>query len=262
MPDSWHDEANARHYADFNRRFGLYQAASEDLVDLAGFGPDATVVDLACGTGVSTRVIARRLGPGGRVTAVDGSAAMLAIAAGEVADQRVSWLRSQAEDIGGRLTGPVDAVICNAAIWQTDLDAVAQAVGGLLRPAGRFAFNVGTGLLAGTGPASALPTALQAIAAREYGWSPPARVRPAAARLSVASIRDRLARAGLTVEEVVPLSYPQSADMLRAWLSVPVFTAAHLPGLGYDHRMRVLELAAGELSEPGESGWLAFVARR
>jgi SAM-dependent methyltransferase len=262
MPDSWHDEATARHYQDFNRRFRLYQAASEDLVALADFGPEATVVDLACGTGVTTQVIVSRLGPGGRVTAVDSSAAMLAIAAGEIADQRVSWLRCRAEDLAGRLTGPVDAVICNAAIWQADFGAVASAVGRLLAPGGRFVFNVGAGLLAGTGPVPPLPSVLQAIAAREYGWSPPAPARPPAARLSDAAIRDGLAAAGLTVESVRRLSYPQSADMLRAWLSVPVFTAGQLPGLAYDARLRVVEVAAAELREPGDSQWLAFVARR
>ena len=45
------------------------------------------------------------------------------------------------------MTGPVDAVVCNSAIWQADLAATAAAVRNLLVTGGRFVFNMGAGYL-------------------------------------------------------------------------------------------------------------------
>jgi ubiquinone/menaquinone biosynthesis C-methylase UbiE len=81
---------------------------------------DAAVLDLACGTGATTREILATLGSDGRVTAVDNSAAMLRVAAKSTADPRVTWIHARAESVGQHAIQPVGAVICNSAIWQTD----------------------------------------------------------------------------------------------------------------------------------------------
>jgi len=46
-----------------------------------------------------------------------------AVAASSVTDPRVTWIQSRAESVDRLGTEPVDAVICNSAIWQTDLAA-------------------------------------------------------------------------------------------------------------------------------------------
>src|ERR1700722_11062341 len=56
------------------------QQVSDRLVELAGVGPGARVLDIATGNGEPALSVARRVGPGGRVIATDQSAGMLAIA--------------------------------------------------------------------------------------------------------------------------------------------------------------------------------------
>ena len=50
------------------------------LIDLAEVGPGQRVLDLACGTGVVTRLAAERVGNVGRVVGLDVNGAMLTVA--------------------------------------------------------------------------------------------------------------------------------------------------------------------------------------
>ena len=52
------------------------------LIDLAEVQPSMHVLDVACGTGVVTRLAAERVGSAGRVLRLDINAAMLFVAAG------------------------------------------------------------------------------------------------------------------------------------------------------------------------------------
>ena len=51
----------------------VWSAETRDLWDRAGFGAGASLLDLGCGPGYAAIDLARRVGPGGRVLAVDQS---------------------------------------------------------------------------------------------------------------------------------------------------------------------------------------------
>ena len=96
---------------------------------------------------------------------------------------------------------------------------------------------------------------MQAIAAEDHGWALPGPGtqtwrRP---RLSQESICQDLSNAGFEVEQVEEFSYEQSAEAQRAWLSITIFTKDRLPGLPYQHRMRVLEKAYERLEPRRDS---------
>jgi SAM-dependent methyltransferase len=268
--DSWAEEDNPRHYDAFARQHPSYQVTSRDLIGRFQPPPDARVLDLACGTGATTRELLAVLGPEGRVIGADKSAGMLAMAASASADPRVTWIQAFAESVNEHVTGPVDAVLCNSAIWQTDLARTAMAVHDVLAIGGRFAFNVPVGFLdVGAGePAderNALSREMTAIASQDYGWTPPdagtpLRPRPTLSRESIAGLLDS---AGFEVEEMADFAFPESAESLRAWLSVPIFTRDALRGLPYADRMRVLDkayLRAGP-AESQPARWVVFVSR-
>jgi SAM-dependent methyltransferase len=269
--DSWGEDDNARRYDVFARQHSMYQNTSRDLIALAGLSADAVVLDLACGTGVTSREILATLGPGGEVIGADKSAAMLAVAARVIADPRVTWVQARAENVNRHVTAPVDDVVCNSAIWQTDLAATATAVRNILATGGRFVFNVGAGLLgqhedpnfADDRPSPI--TIMRDIAAQDYGWRPPdpGPARPERPRLSPESICRCLDGAGFDVEQIAEFTYQDDAGAERAWLSVPIFTKDYLPGLPYQDRMRVLAKAYARLGpdQAEQSHWVAFAAR-
>jgi SAM-dependent methyltransferase len=273
--DHWGEDDNARRYDEYAREYPSYRETSRDLIavalpsDDAGVA-DAAVVDLACGTGATTREILAMLSSDGRVTAVDNSAAMLGMAAKSTADPRVTWIHARAESVGQHAIQPVDAVICNSAIWQTDFAATAMAVRAVLKPGSRFAFNVPVDFLDDADSHGSddryplLLSEMRAIAERDYGWAPDDRApRRARRRLSRESICRALVAAGYDTEQVTDVTHHDSAESQRAWLSIPIFTRDRLAGLPYEDRMRVLDKAYERLG-PGQTEparWVVFAAR-
>ncbi len=270
--DPWESAENALAYAEFARRHSTYRHTSRDLVDLARLAADAKVVDLACGTGITTEAVLAVLGERGSIVAVDASEAMLAAARSLVADERVTWLRAPAEHLSEYALGDMDAVVCNSAIWQTDVRATATEVHRVLRPGGRFVFNLGTAMLADHPDASQqsdpLMDLMKAIAARERSWVPsePASVQFPAQELSEGWLRQVLGEAGFQIEPARALRYQASLEEQHAWLSIPIFTLRPLGGLSYEQRKNVLDEAYQRLTdsrpEPATTEWMAFTARR
>lgn len=238
MPDPlWNDPENARRYAQFARTYPMYRRTSADLVDRLALAGGARVLDLACGTGITTETVLRKLGPDGRVVAHDGSPAMQEQARRHVDDVRVDWVLGAAEDIGDLVSGPFDAVVCNSAIWQTDLTRTVPAIACLLRPGGRFACNVGDY----DGAAKQKPglhDLLMAYAVIDHDFVPRWGHRIG---LPVADIEATLQDNGLqTTRESV--AYPADPEQEYAWLQVPIFTG-RFRGLTYEQRMSALDKA-------------------
>ncbi|MCR9060593.1 MAG: methyltransferase domain-containing protein [Rhodobacteraceae bacterium] len=73
---------------------------AEALVDKLSLQASENVLDVACGTGVTTRLAKSKVGPMGRVDGLDINAAMLAKAK-EIADGLdIGWIESDVSDIG------------------------------------------------------------------------------------------------------------------------------------------------------------------
>jgi ubiquinone/menaquinone biosynthesis C-methylase UbiE len=200
----WDSDETAAGYAAFTAEFTMYRDTSRDLVELARPAPGAVVVDLACGTGVTTREILAALDQDGRVTGIDRSAAMLAVAGRSVTDSRGSWVRASAEEFDQAVPGPVDAVICNSAIWQTDFASTVRAAHAVLAPGGVLAFNIGAEFVRDTTDTTVptrfpLMTMMCQIAADQYGWSPPAQTVTGWPRPSEGDVGQLLDAAGFTI---------------------------------------------------------------
>lgn len=80
-------------------------------LDLVGPLDGAAVVDVGCGTGVVLGPLLQRLGPTGRVLAIDFAQAMLDIARSRHPDPRASWLCADALEAGVP-AGSVDVLLC------------------------------------------------------------------------------------------------------------------------------------------------------
>ncbi len=101
-----------------------------------GIRPDEHVVDAGCGTGNLTLALLTRLGPHGRVTALDISPAMLTRAARKITDARVSWHETSADRLPLR-NAACDRILCFSAWPHFDRpDAVIAEFRRVLRPGG------------------------------------------------------------------------------------------------------------------------------
>ncbi|OGJ87374.1 MAG: hypothetical protein A2268_14570 [Candidatus Raymondbacteria bacterium RifOxyA12_full_50_37] len=106
--------------------------------ELARFGiqPDDHVLDVGCGTGNLTAAILRQVSAQGKVTAIDMSDRMIAIAQSKIRDPRVTWLCDAVEHLDND-TGPFDRIICYS-VWPhlTNPRKAAAVFLNLLKPGG------------------------------------------------------------------------------------------------------------------------------
>jgi SAM-dependent methyltransferase len=128
------------------RAFGERIAeATLDYLALSGANPK-TAVDLACGTGAATLVLAAT---GMRVIGLDNSEAMLAVARRSAVEARlpVQWQLDDMRDF--RIDTPVDLVTCfydgvNYLTEPAEIEALFQSVTRALVPGGLFVFDLNT----------------------------------------------------------------------------------------------------------------------
>jgi len=114
-----------------SRRETAATTASQ-IIGLAAISLGERVIDLCCGPGLVSQLLAERVGPGGEVIGVDASAAMI-----ELARQNVAARNCLVPTL-------VDCVVATSA-WQNflfDKERIVPAVRAVLRPSGRFAFDV------------------------------------------------------------------------------------------------------------------------
>jgi SAM-dependent methyltransferase len=111
------------------------QVLIDVLCRLARADRPSLVVDLGCGTGLSTRVWAGRAR---RTVGVEANAAMLAAARAATRDWDVDYVEAYA-DATGLAGGSADIVTCSQSFHWMEPTATLAEIGRLLRPGGVFA---------------------------------------------------------------------------------------------------------------------------
>ncbi|MBS1582689.1 MAG: methyltransferase domain-containing protein [Acidobacteria bacterium] len=141
------------------------RAASELLARVPLEAPPA-VVDLGCGPGNSTALLAARW-PGARITGVDSSPEMLAAA--REAMPGIAWI--QGDVASWTPDAPVDLLFANAVLhWLPDHEALLPRLMGCLAPGGVLAVQMP---MNGDSPAHRRLRELAGPAGDSGGWRPP-----------------------------------------------------------------------------------------
>jgi SAM-dependent methyltransferase len=267
----WDEDTNAEAYEAFTRAHPMYDATSRDLARRAHLADARLVIDLCGGVGATARAILDVIPARARVVSLDNAAAMQRVGRRTLTDHRLSWITAPAEQLADHVpAGNAHAVVCNSAIWKTDTAAVFAAVAHILRPGGRFVFNIGGGF-AGvrhpdeqsvrTGPS--LNALIRQIAVRNYGYTPPLTASDAPPKLPLETVTEQLGKAGLAVVDAEVTAQHSTMAEKKAWLSIPVFAR---PEGDFTHaqRMRILDAAYALTTPdaPSVTSWLVVVAQR
>lgn len=94
---------------------GMFAPFAETLLEDTGVAPGARVLDVACGTGVVTRLAAHRAGAAGAVTGVDMMEPMLAVARAQPAEDGaapITYVQGDAAELPVE-DGAFDVVTCH-----------------------------------------------------------------------------------------------------------------------------------------------------
>jgi len=118
----------------------LFRPFSGTVADVAGVAAGQRVLDVACGTGVLARTVAKRVGPTGQVLGLDANPEMLTVA--RRLDKAIEWIDGRAEALP-LPDASVDAVVSQFGLmFFDDRVAALREMRRVLRPAGRLAVAV------------------------------------------------------------------------------------------------------------------------
>ncbi len=97
----------------------VYRSGRVAAIDALGLRPGDRVLDLGCGTGLNLRHLQRRIGPTGRIIALDASSSMLRQAARRARRHRwdnITFVCADATTVDLEAWAPVDAAIATYAL--------------------------------------------------------------------------------------------------------------------------------------------------
>ena len=190
------------------------------MIELAGARPGMTVLDLACGPGNMTRLLAARVQPAGRVLGVDLARGMIELAN----RKRPRHARFAVMDIEhlGLPDGAFDSAVCGHGFqFAPDLDRALREARRVLKP---------TGVLAASVPAAVRDDSVWELIDRvAYRYLPPAPkavdesatrktvADPAAFRAAALDAGFALASVEVVEEEVVWQSAEALVSMCVSW---------------------------------------------
>jgi ubiquinone/menaquinone biosynthesis C-methylase UbiE len=228
-------DASPQNYDEFEEASGLFAFLAGELAISAGLAAGYHVVDVGCGTGISTMVLSEVVGPGGHVTGVDISPGMLASAKKRAAGHaNVDFVVGDAGALDTLLAPRTfDAILYNACIFLIpDAGESLKAAFRILKPGGIVAMNhIGGAFVGGR----ELFTDL--FPEWTGGQSFPAPRFPA----DIAGLENMTGAAGFsnirsgTVEKTLPL------DHLRCFYQVPAQSASLYPKLALTERRAAVE---------------------
>jgi SAM-dependent methyltransferase len=234
----------------FDRYFGpvLFQPWAPLLLEHAAPRPGERVLDLACGTGTVSRLVAPLVGPRGRLVGLDLSPAMLAVARARPAPEgaAIEWREGDATatDLPD---GAFDLVLCQQGVqFFPNRRAAAREMRRVLTDAGRVALTVWRGL-----DHHPVYRALIEAEARHLGLP----LDDAASPFSfgeAAALHALLDGAGFRQIEIVPRSLTARFPGAERFVSLTLFAAtAFLPDFDWEDeavRSALIEAVSREIA--------------
>ena len=241
----WLRNETARRYKIFTEQTTMYQELSRKMLELADIQPGMRVLDLGCGTGVTTQAVLQALDGRGQVLAVDISDPMLQIARQQVRSEQVVFMQADAAELERLILEPVDRVVCNSVFWQFRHKAqVLPALHAVLADNGRLVFNVPEPYFIFKDiPRSAKVSILfKQLAAERYGVG----------QQDLRTMRVFLYNYQFELLSTHEFERIRPAEESYLFFQLPVATAWMEPPLDYPTRLALLE-EAQQLAEPDQA---------
>lgn len=188
----------------------IFEGYANDLGELVASGAPATVLEVAAGTGIVSRLLAQRL-PSAAITATDLNQSMLDYAATRTDAPNIQWRRANAMTLPFA-RAQFDAVVCQFGVmfFPDRVDAF-QEVRRVLRPNGRFIFNTWDRI-----EASEIPMVVSDAVAAMFPDDPPAFLRRTPHGYhDVRAVRDDLEAAGFDTIELQTVARRSVAPSAR-----------------------------------------------
>ena len=257
VDNSWLETETARRYKIFTEKTTMYQELSQFMVELAEIEPGMRVLDLGCGTGVTTQAVLQAMKGAGHVYALDVSGPMLDVARQQISSDQVTFLQADAADVAGLIDRAiVDRIVCNSVFWQfRHKYRVLPALHHVLAPQGRFVFNAPEPyfIFKDIPRSTKVSILFKQLAAERFGVG----------QQDLRTIRVFLENHRFELVTTREFTRIRSGEESHLFFQLPIATAWMDPPLDYETRMTLLE-EAHRLAQPDETirqSWMYFVVR-
>lgn len=193
----------------------LFAQWAGPLCDSAGVSTGDRVLDVACGSGATTREAAARVAPGGAVTGLDCNDGMLAVAAAHAPE--ITWVAGMAEALPFE-DGAFDAVLCQFGLMF--FENRAKALGEMrrvVRPGGRVALSVWDAVETSPGYARMI-----ALIAEMFGDAPARELRAPFVLGDKAELSRLLEEGGLAGAQIKTVTGTARFASIREWVRMDV----------------------------------------
>jgi ubiquinone/menaquinone biosynthesis C-methylase UbiE len=198
---------------------------ADQLVDVLSLRTSERVLDVACGTGVTTRIAKQKVGASGWVDGLDINASMLATAKDLAQDVDINWIESDVCE-SGLAPETYDVILSQHGYhYFPDQPAALREFHRLLKRGGRMGFSVWDGH-------SAYTEALCAAVERHISPEIAAKQRAQRQTPSVADLQKQVTDAGFSKVEVqrqeLLINVPDPAEFVPLHLASMPIAAAFL----------------------------------
>ena len=123
----------------YDKGSNFQQTTGISMIDTLTIETGSTGLDLGCGTGYLTKILSERVGPEGKVVAVDPDGERLKIAREKYSASNIEYIQADDKTFP---PGQYDIIFSNIVIhWISDKRALFSRVHQNLRPEGRFIFT-------------------------------------------------------------------------------------------------------------------------
>ena len=132
-------------YEGLEERYRVYSVSARRLVDFVGVQETDTVVDICCGTGISSQAVHQKLGEDGSLIGVDISDNMLNRAKEKFSGvPNARFILGDALELQSLIDDQVDVVLANFSLYHflDDLEELFLGVRDILKPGGMYVFNL------------------------------------------------------------------------------------------------------------------------
>jgi len=132
-------------YENLERKYRVYSISAKRLVELANIQETDVVIDLGCGTGISSQEVYQRIGNKGKLIGIDISPKMLEFAKKKFQGKdNVRFIIGDGYHLSDLVDEKVDVVLSNFTFYYflSDLNSLFRQVYKMLRPEGKYVFNI------------------------------------------------------------------------------------------------------------------------
>lgn len=250
-------------YHSYGLNFPQYTETNSKLVEIAELEEGQKIVDLAAGTGFTSKAVLKEQG-NVEIYAVDKSKEMLRKAEEYLESENVEHIQSTARNLSNAVPTKVDRVLCNSAIWYFDLETTFKEISNVLKEDGILVFNLNQQFYEGNSESHRKPVVKEIISElQNRGYNPDTELPEP---LTKEEIKRKLQETGLELvgtEELVleGASLKDSIEFFKIPAVAPFFE--EIPEKEQQEIMQTVEENLQQKDFPvAENKWTYFKVRK